>query len=94
MVAEAAERGDEDATFDALASVPERVKVAGTRTTYKWEFEVTDESKIDRDYLVFDDDLARAFVTKAYGTTSSQEIIMPGFTARCRPHVSTNGRGK
>ncbi len=94
LVAQAAASGDEDATFDALAAVPETAKVAGTRTVYKWEFEVTDEAKIERRFMVFDEDLAKQFVAKAYGTKDSKTIVMPGFTAHCVPQVSTNGRKK
>ncbi len=94
LVAQAAAEGDEDATFDALAAVPETAKVDGTRTTYKWEMEITDISKVERKFLSFDHIAARTFMAKAYDSKSSQTIVMPGFTARCVPVVSTNGRKK
>lgn len=89
LVAAAADEGDEDATFEALAAVPEKAKVSGTRTTYVWEHEIIDESKIPASVKTFDEKRANMFLS-----LNGEGTQIPGVVSRRVAKVSTNGRSK
>lgn len=65
---------------------PEPAKIAGVTTTYKWDFEVTDVNKLDRQFLQANDKAIRKLVDALGG--NAQNVLGPGVRIFERPVTS------
>lgn len=65
---------------------PEPAKIAGVTTTYKWDFEVVDENKLDRQFLTANKPTIRKLVDGLGG--NAQNVLGPGVRVFERPMTS------
>jgi hypothetical protein len=65
---------------------PEPAKIAGVTTIYKWDFEVVDVNKLDRQFLMANEKAIRKLVDGLQG--SAQNVLGPGVRVFERPVTS------
>lgn len=93
LVAATAAAGDDEACGEALAALPEAVKLAGASTQMVWDFEVVDVSLVPPSHMCPDIVLLNDLCTSATRRNASPEPV-PGVRFFQKAHVRATSRGK